>query len=101
MRPRTRNCKQVLTRCYESTEDVKTTVQNASLSPAQISQMTSAGIAVSQGNASSFFDGTPSGGSLSADLRRNVDPAELWENAKVSCSNLRKEAKRQKTIYGD
>lgn len=101
MRPRTRNVKQVLTRCYSSFEDVKTTVQNASLSPSQISQMTSAGVAVSQGNASAFFDGTPSGGSLSAELRRNVDPAELWEKAKISRLNLRNEAKRQKNVYGD
>lgn len=75
--------------------------QNQALTPAQIAEYTSKGIAVSSSQNLVFDDGVPNPGPLPLEQRRGIDVSEVWNASKTSSKKLKavmKSAKSSESI---
>ena len=77
------------------------TKSGLSMSPKDMVELASRGAAISTQNAHSFNDGevNPSW-FMSPELKRGVDPADLWERQLIARDKIRKANEKDKALYG-
>lgn len=70
--------------------------QNQALTPAQIADYTSKGIAVSSSQNLVFDEGVPNPGPLPLEQRRGIDVADVWNASKTASKKLKSVMKSAK-----
>lgn len=74
--------------------------QGLAVSPTEIMQLTSRGVAASASNAGLIYNEGSANPVMTIDMRRGVDAAEVWTASKDAQANLVKAHKKDKDFYG-
>lgn len=86
--------------CDRSCSSAPVAVQNLSISPSEIAELTARGISSSAANAGlTFVEGT-NNPVLPLEQTRGIDVADIWNASKDAAANLVRAHKKDKEYYG-